>query len=302
MTRAEVPKQPMPLTCPNLEDGCDEDAKRYEQSEACAAGTTRPAGDDASGSDTQCEATLCAENEYVSGNACVACGAGSTNMAGDDASGADTLCDDGCIGVFGVYCADLTPTFFKDDQFGFSVSISGDTMVVGARFEDSDANGVNGSGANDNIATSGAAYVFVRDPTTGVWSQQAFLKASNPGSGDNFGHDVAIDGDTIIVGACYENSDASGVDGDQNNDNIPNSGAAYLFTRDPSTGDWSSTLTIKAPVLTDLDRFSHDVALDGDLLVCSARFEDSDATGIGGDMTNDDALDSGAAYVYDLNP
>ena len=59
----------------------------------CASGTTNAAGDDASGTDTACDATLCAANEYVSGNACAACAAGTTNAAGDDASGTDTACD-----------------------------------------------------------------------------------------------------------------------------------------------------------------------------------------------------------------
>jgi len=59
----------------------------------CPAGTTNAAGDDASGTDTTCDATLCAANAYVSANACVPCPAGTTNAAGDDASGTDTTCD-----------------------------------------------------------------------------------------------------------------------------------------------------------------------------------------------------------------
>uniref|UniRef100_A0A0G4HER0 Tyrosine-protein kinase ephrin type A/B receptor-like domain-containing protein n=1 Tax=Chromera velia CCMP2878 TaxID=1169474 RepID=A0A0G4HER0_9ALVE len=60
---------------------------------ACPAGTTNAAGDDASGSDTTCDATLCSANERVVSNACTACPAGTTNVAGDDASGSDTTCD-----------------------------------------------------------------------------------------------------------------------------------------------------------------------------------------------------------------
>ena len=59
---------------------------------ACAAGTTNGAGDDASGSDTTCDAVVCAVNEYVSSHVCTACAAGTTNGAGDDASGSDTTC------------------------------------------------------------------------------------------------------------------------------------------------------------------------------------------------------------------
>ncbi|MFT5359242.1 MAG: hypothetical protein ACI9KE_006485, partial [Polyangiales bacterium] len=59
----------------------------------CDPGTINDAGDDASGLDTSCDATLCGTDERVQSNACVACGAGTTNDAGDDASGADTSCD-----------------------------------------------------------------------------------------------------------------------------------------------------------------------------------------------------------------
>ena len=85
------------------------------------------------------------------------------------------------------------------DNFGYSVAVSGDTMVVGAPYEASNATGVNGN-QNDNSAPgSGAAYVFVRNGTT--WSQQAYLKASNTGASDQFGWSVAVSGDTVVVGA-----------------------------------------------------------------------------------------------------
>ncbi|MFP6605562.1 MAG: hypothetical protein VCC19_03215, partial [Myxococcota bacterium] len=60
---------------------------------ACAPGTTNAAGDDASGTDTSCDVTLCSANEHVASNACVPCDPGSINTAGDDASGLDTPCD-----------------------------------------------------------------------------------------------------------------------------------------------------------------------------------------------------------------
>jgi hypothetical protein len=93
------------------------------------------------------------------------------------------------------------------DSFGQSVSISGDTIVVGARSEDSNqttiTNGtiqVNGTGAND----SGAAYVFRR--TGNIWSNEAYLKAPNAETLDNFGISVSISGDIIVVGANFEDS------------------------------------------------------------------------------------------------
>src|SRR5215831_5975309 len=82
----------------------------------------------------------------------------------------------------------------RGDQFGSSVALSGNTLVVGANFEASAATGVNGNQTDNSAHNAGAAYVFVRDGTN--WSQQAYLKASNTESNDNFSR-VAISGDTI---------------------------------------------------------------------------------------------------------
>src|SRR5688572_19316160 len=113
------------------------------------------------------------------------------------------------------------------DVFGWSVSMSGDTVVISAYAEDSSTTGVNGIQNDNNATFSGAAYVFVRDGTN--WSQQAYLKASNTEANDHFGWSVAISGDTIVIGAGGESSSATGVDGDQNNNSAPASGAAYVF-------------------------------------------------------------------------
>ena len=84
--------------------------------------------------------------------------------------------------------------------FGYSVAVSGDTVVVGAVLEASSATGVNGNQADNSADQAGAAYVFVRSGTSGTsWTQQAYLKASNTG-GDYFGTSVAVSGDTVVVG------------------------------------------------------------------------------------------------------
>src|SRR5687768_13801103 len=120
------------------------------------------------------------------------------------------------------------------DEFGGAVAVSGDTLVIGARAEDSNATGVNvpvtgGSGtqADDSLGQSGAAYVFVR--SGGAWTQQAYLKASNTRSTDNFGISVAISGDTVVIGADHESSNATGVNGTQSNNSAAFAGAAYVF-------------------------------------------------------------------------
>ena len=113
------------------------------------------------------------------------------------------------------------------DLFGTSVSLDGDTLVVGALGEDSNATGIDGDQNNNDASTSGAAYVFVRDGDT--WTQQAYIKASNTEAGDSFGTSVSLDGDTLVVGAWAEDSNATGIDGNQNNNDAAYSGAVYVF-------------------------------------------------------------------------
>ena len=117
------------------------------------------------------------------------------------------------------------------DAFGFSVAISGDTVVVGAVGEASNATGVNGNGGDNSADEAGAAYVFVR--SGGSWTQQAYLKASNTGAGDQFGASVAIFGDTVVVGAYGEDSNATGVNGNEGDNSAADAGAAYVSTLNP---------------------------------------------------------------------
>ena len=107
------------------------------------------------------------------------------------------------------------------------MAVSGDTVLIGARLEDSNATGINGNQSDNSAANSGAAYIFVRSGTT--WTQQAYLKASNTRASDEFGLWVAVSGDTVVVGAGFEDSDATGVNGNQSDNHATNSGAAYIF-------------------------------------------------------------------------
>lgn len=114
------------------------------------------------------------------------------------------------------------------DQFGAGVSVSGDVMAVTANWEASNGVGVNsGSQADDSATSSGAAYVYLRDGVT--WTQHAYVKASNSDAYDNLGFDVAVDGDTLVVGAHYERSGATGIDGNQDDDLVDEAGAVYVF-------------------------------------------------------------------------
>ncbi|MBL4774112.1 MAG: FG-GAP repeat protein, partial [Alcanivoracaceae bacterium] len=118
----------------------------------------------------------------------------------------------------------------ENDNFANSVSISGDTIVIGAWGEDSNSTVIN-SGKDDNSkSNSGAAYVFTRTGST--WTQQAYLKAANADENDRFGYSVAISGDSIVVGARLEDSIATGINNINAIDNsASNAGAAYVFTR-----------------------------------------------------------------------
>src|SRR5438552_2628098 len=73
--------------------------------------------------------------------------------------------------------------------------------------------------------------------TTNAIAQQAYLKASNTGQNDFFGLGLSISGDTVVVGAPLESSNARGVNGDQSDNSAPDSGAAYVFLR--NRGVWS---------------------------------------------------------------
>jgi hypothetical protein len=178
------------------------------------------------------------------------------------------------------------------DHFGEGVAIYGDTLAVGAPFEDSAASGINGNQADNSLYVSGAVYVFTREGTE--WSQQAYIKASNPDVGDGFGFSVALDEDTLAVGAYSEDSAATGIDGDQA-DNSLASGAVYVFTREGT--QWSQQAYVKTSNPGEYDNFAY-VALSGDTLAVGAPFEDSAASGINGDQANNSLHGSGAVYVF----
>jgi hypothetical protein len=134
------------------------------------------------------------------------------------------------------------------DLFGWSVAVSGDTMVVGAR------------GYDDRL---GSAYLFTRSPFG--WVETAKLTPSDESPseyfGDEFGYSVGVSDDAVVVGAP-RNSEA----GDE-------SGAAYLFTRFPF--GWIETAKLTASDAAALDRFGSSIGFSGGRVVVGApRNED----------------------------
>ena len=183
------------------------------------------------------------------------------------------------------------------DQLGLSLGLSadGNTLVAGAWNEDGDFHSHidvsqgNVDASNNAAADSGAAYIFTRSAANS-WAQQAYLKASNAGTGDQFGSAASIssDGNVVAIGAFHEDGGA-GDDGSPNNDHNggEETGAAYVFARNGTA--WSQQSYLKAVGGARLDWFGWNLALAarGDLLAVGAPFE-----------TRHDGLKGGVVHVY----
>jgi len=132
-----------------------------------------------------------------------------------------------------------------------------------------------------------------------MWSQQAYVKASNTGTGDRFGTSIALsaDGSTLAVGADGESSAATGIGGNQTDNSAPYAGAVYVFTRSSTT--WSQQTYVKASNTGLYAQFGESVALSAPrTLAVGAPFESSAATGIGGNQADNSATYAGAVYVF----
>ena len=171
------------------------------------------------------------------------------------------------------------------DLFGYTVSISGDTLVVGAWGEDSNQSSISNnsiSSTDNSLAASGAVYVYERTGTN--WTQQAYIKASNVGASDAFGYSVSISGDTPAVGAFQEDSNQTSVtNGTTSSFDNTNSdfGAVYVYQRVGT--DWVQQAYTKASNIGANDQFGYSISVSGDTLAVGAIGEDSD---------------SGAVYIY----
>jgi len=167
----------------------------------------------------------------------------------------------------------------NDDMI--SADISGDYAVVGTKLQDYDENG--GAFIND----AGAAYVFKRDPNSGVWSEQQKIVAGDRGTTDDFGIFVAIDNTYIVVGARYENEDAAG--GNFRNE----AGSAYIYELNSGTGVWEQAQKIVASDRTSGDKFGGRLAISGNYVIVGAVDEDHDLSG------NNFLNNAGSAYIFE---
>jgi hypothetical protein len=196
------------------------------------------------------------------------------------------------------------------DHFGSSVALSaeGNVLAVAAHFESGGDSGVNGDDSDDSVPQAGAVYVFERAGDD--WSQEAYIKASNPGNagtgddfgdGDQFGYSLALsaDGRTLASGAIAEDSGARGVNGDQDDDSVISTGAVYVFVNE--RGRWRQQAYLKASNSEQGDLFGFAIGLsaDGDTLVASSYDEDGGARTINGDEDDNSAPAAGALFVFE---
>ncbi len=158
-------------------------------------------------------------------------------------------------------------TEMANNSFGQSVAVNGDTILVGADFDDQ-------AGVN-----AGASYLFTRD-SNGVWNQQQKLIASDALPGDYFGQSVAIDGDNLIVGAYGDD------------DNGVQTGSVYVFSRD-TNGNWNERLKLLASDAVDYDYLAMGptgIGISTNTVLAGAEVGD---TTLG--------VSTGSAYLYDIS-
>ncbi len=148
-----------------------------------------------------------------------------------------------------------------NDEFGWSVSISGDYAIVGA------------DGDDDGGANTGSAYIFHRTGTNS-WDSGVKISALDRRFGDLFGSSVSIDGDYAIIGARF------GDIGDGSR-----GGSAYIFHRTGTT-DWDAGTEIVASDGVANDNFGFSVSIDGEYAIVAAVGDD------------DNGSDSGSAYIF----
>ena len=127
-----------------------------------------------------------------------------------------------------------------------------------------------------------------------------YIKASNPDSADQFGQTVRVsgDGNTLAVATLLEQSNATGIDGEQSDNSQDQAGAVYLY--DNTAGEWQQQAYVKASNTQAWDRFGSaiDLSADGSILAVGAPGEESNATSINGDQSDNSGVATGAVYVF----
>jgi hypothetical protein len=214
------------------------------------------------------------------------------HLEDEDASGANTLSGSGSAYIFnrdqggadnwGQVKKIVASDRAANDLFGYSVAISGTTVVIGAYQEDEDASGGN------TLLNAGSAYIFNQNEGgTNNWGQVRKIVASDRAANDNFGISVATNGTTVVIGAFHGDNDATG--GNTLND----AGSAYIFSQDQGgTNNWGEVKKLVASDRGAGDNFGSSVAISGTNVVIGAYQEDEDVLG-GTTLSN-----AGSAYIF----
>lgn len=200
----------------------------------------------------------------------------------------DNAQDSGAVYVFAKTATGWTQEAFlkasnaeAGDRFGSDVALSDDgtRLAVGASLEDSTTKTINGDSTDNSGTDVGAVYVFDHDGSS--WNQTTYVKPSESAFGMNFGTqvDLSDDGTVLVAGTSVING-------------------VFLFTHDGTA--WSEQASVLSDNWEYGDGFGHSLALSGDgtRLVVGAANEESAATGINGDGTDNSVSQSGAAYVF----
>ncbi len=148
----------------------------------------------------------------------------------------------------------------RSDGFGESVSLLGNTAIIGAPQTE-----------HAGVKFAGAAYVFEREGDT--WVEKTKLTANEPGKADRFGFSVALDADTVVIGAPLRDTNGG-----------QDAGAAYIFGRDGDS--WKQLAKVEGEGGRKGDKFGHSVATNGNVVI------------VGAPIRNEDAFASGAAYAF----
>jgi hypothetical protein len=171
------------------------------------------------------------------------------------------------------------------DNFGSSVSINGDYVIVGAPSESEDASEAN------SLFSAGAAYIFKKDQGgTDNWGQLRKIVPAIRATNDVFGASVSINGSYAIAGAQGESEDAS------ETNTLSRAGGAYIFRKDQGGSDnWGQEQKIVAAVRAASDDFGVSVAIGGAFAIVGAWQEDEDA------LDANSILNAGSAYIFHTN-
>lgn len=167
------------------------------------------------------------------------------------------------------------------DQFGHTVGISGDYVIVGALNHDFRPNG-------SQAWQAGSAYVFER--SGGTWSEVQHIINSDNAAGiwERFGSDVAIDSNIIVVGMWAQDYTPTGTD------YMKNAGAAYVFVRD-AFGNWNQNQKIVAGMRNSGDHFGWDVKINDGIIIAGTEHDDEN------ENENTPLLEAGSAYIFEID-